>query len=205
MTQIKEIVNRFHHVTREMLPVPRQQLVLLEKYAYVKHVSKNTLLHSPGEKSVDYYFICSGLVRFYYLTDNGKEVNKSFVETNRFFAAPFNILQQQYPRYYVEALEDTVLLCIPMTLIERLCESNIHWSNLVRIQFNYLVEKKVAKEAQLLLSSAQERYLSLVEDSPGLVDKLPNYHIASYIGVTQEALSRIRKRISKSSHNNLVN
>ena len=159
--------------------------------------AKGDMLHRSGESADSVFFICSGLVRFFYITEEGKEHNKSFSKENQFVGATQNTVLPEPSRFYIQALEPTQTLSISLLGLNTLYLQSLQWANFGRLFMETLVVKKIRREESLLLDSAEERYKCFLEQEPDLVGRLPLYHIASFLGITDVALSRIRKRIKK--------
>ena len=156
---------------------------------------KNQLLFEAGEPVTDFFFIIKGLVRFFYLTEEGKEFNKAFAMENE-FAGSFSAMIFDAPcRYYVQALEKTVALVLPIRLIKDVYDRHPAWERVGRRHAESVAVKKEIREGEFLLDSAETRYRRLLSDCPKLVDRVQQYHIASYLGITDVALSRIRNKI----------
>lgn len=160
--------------------------------------SKGQFLVQEGESNGTLYYIDQGLVRFVYITDDGREFNKSFAAEGEFVGCLRSILSQQSCRFSIQALEDTQVLALNRQSRELLWNKHSEWERLGRVLAERLALKKEEREAQFLLDSAESRYQFLLEEYPGLCKRIPQYHIASYIGITDVALSRIRKRLSGS-------
>ena len=141
------------------------------------------------------YFICRGLVRFVYVTEDGRELNKSFAAEHNFVGCLRSILTRQVCRFSIQALEPTHVLYLTDYQRESLWETGQEWQNLGRILAEQLALKKEEREAQFLLDSVEKRYLQFIAENADLTHRIPQYHIASYLGVTDVALSRIRKRL----------
>ena len=152
-------------------------------------------LHRSGEIATNAFFICAGLVRFFYITEDGKEHNKSFSKENQFAGVVQSSVKPEPGRYYIQALEPTRVLALPLLHLNKLYQESLAWANLGRLYMEILALRKTNREAEFLLDSAEQRYKSFVEGEPELVDRLALYHIASYLGITDVALSRIRRRI----------
>ena len=172
-----------------------------EEWAYFsgklteKIFDKNQLLFEAGEPVPDFFFIIKGLVRFFYLTEEGKEFNKAFAMENE-FAGSFSAMIFDAPcRYYVQALEKTVALVLPIRLIKDVYDRHPAWERVGRRHAESVAVKKEIREGEFLLDSAETRYRRLLSDCPTLVDRVQQYHIASYLGITDVALSRIRNKI----------
>lgn len=158
---------------------------------------KNDYLISAGDVAENFYFILEGLVRFFYSTEDGKEFNKHFAMENG-FAGSFHSLVLGAPcGFFVQALEETNTLVLPNQLLRELYERHPCWERLGRRNAENLVLHKEAREKEFLLDSLETRYRRFLREYPGLVDRIPQYHIASFLGVTNVALSRIRKKINQ--------
>lgn len=148
-----------------------------------------------GEVATEVFFLCDGLVRFFYLQDDGKEHNKSFAEQTQFAGALQAEFSPQPSRFYVQALEPVSALALSLDGLHTLYNESLDWANLGRRYMQTVVLRKSAREASFLLDSAEQRYLDFQQQYPGLAERLPLYHIASYLGITDVALSRIRRRL----------
>ncbi len=157
---------------------------------------KNEYLVRAGDVAKNFHFIIEGLVRFFYSTEDGKEFNKSFAMENG-YAGSFHSLVLQAPcGFFIQALERTDTLVLPNQLLRELYERHSCWERLGRRNAENLVLVKEAREKELLLDSLETRYRRFLREYPGLADRIPQYHIASYLGVTNVALSRIRRKIN---------
>jgi CRP-like cAMP-binding protein len=150
-----------------------------------------------GETSDVLGFINAGLVRFFYHSPQGAEFNKSFCQENQFMAAYSAYLTQAPARFSIQALEESHILVAKLKDIVALFDRHNCWEKLGRILAEQLYIKKEQREAEFLLDDAETRYLNFRKQYPRLEGRLAQYHIASYIGITPVALSRIRKQLKK--------
>lgn len=167
----------------------------VRKFCTPAYFPKDKALHRSGDIANSVFFICSGLVRFYYISEEGKEYNKSFSHENQFAGAVQYAAQPEPCRFYIQALEPTHTLAISLEGLNTLYQESLAWANLGRLHMESLAVRKTSREAGFLLDSAEQRYKTFLAQEPGLVQRLPLYQIASYLGITDVALSRIRKRI----------
>ena len=158
--------------------------------------AKDAMLYRCGEIADSVFFICSGLVRFYYITEDGKQHNKSFSRENQFAGAMQYSVRPQPSRFYIQALEPTQTLAISLQGLNTLYLQSLPWANVGRFYMEALAVRKTDREASFLLDSAEQRYKDFLTQEPELVERLPLYHIASFLGITDVALSRIRRRIN---------
>ena len=164
----------------------------------LKEFEKNEILVRPGEPARYVYFLTRGLVRMYYEAEGGKQTNKSFARENMFVSGSIMPGGGQSD-FGVEALESTSTLMIAMADLQRLATAEPAWGNLINAYIAWLAGRKARREKQRLLESAEERYLGFKEDFPDIAERIPQYHAALYLGITDVALSRIKKRITSSS------
>lgn len=174
--------------------ISRSDFALIEQHLEFKRVLKKTLLAAESKQEENLLFICAGYVRQFYCTNTGKELNKAFDFENNILLN-LHLETANGTRLHVEALEDTVFISLPMDILWKLCSSNLAWSNLVRILVQVEAHRVEDRETRLLLDNAETRYVNFVTANEQNIHRIPNYHIASYIGITQEALSRIKRRI----------
>ncbi|OBX24104.1 MULTISPECIES: Crp/Fnr family transcriptional regulator [Bizionia] len=141
-------------------------------------------------------FIESGVVRLFIPKENPeKEITFGFSFTDQFVSAYDSFLTQSPSAYELQALTDTTLLSMSYADLQDVYK-NTQIGNLIgRLTAERLFLIKSRREQHLLNLTAEERYLKLFKERPELLKEVPLKYISSYIGVTPQALSRIRKRI----------
>jgi len=163
-------------------------------FFYQKYLSGECIIEA-GQPVSDLYFLTSGLARFYYLHPNGKEFNKSFATANNVVSSITSLTTGQGSAFYVQALATCECLCLSYKSLLLLAEQHKDWNALTLRLLEQLSIKKEAREADFLLLTATERYEKFLRECAPIVDQIPNYHIASYLGISEVALSRIRNRL----------
>lgn len=161
------------------------------------HLKKKTLLLKPGDIPSSFAFVHSGLLRAYTSDSNGSEYNKIFFAENSFPGAMVALLTASASRFALEALEDSFLLQIDYKQYRRLLNSceDLKWFHILYIEKHWIVEKE-QREIALVQNSASERYLDFKAKHANLLDRIPQFHIASHLGITPTQLSRIRKQLN---------
>jgi CRP-like cAMP-binding protein len=157
--------------------------------------SKKQLLLKCGEVENHLSFIEAGIVRFY-IPKEDNELTFSFAFGDSFVSAYDSFLTRQPSVYNVETLEKTVLWRITFDDLKTVYNLTESGNIIGRHAGELLFLNKSKRELSLLNESAEQRYLKLFSEQPRLIKQIPLKYIASYIGVTPQALSRIRKRIS---------
>jgi CRP-like cAMP-binding protein len=141
-------------------------------------------------------FVCTGLLRAYYLADDGTEANKTFI-ADREFAGPLPAAALGQPvACGIQALEPTTLLVAQYADFAVLLEEHPVFVQFQHKLTTWLLNRKEMRTRSLLLGGARERYLDFVERYPQLLGRLPQYHIASFLGITEVHLSRLRRTLA---------
>jgi CRP-like cAMP-binding protein len=178
--------------------IPREELRKLFKHKKIVYLKKDEFFLKAGEIPDRLGYNISGLLRLFYLDDSGKEINKHFCLENTVAVAYGPFLRREESEIYIQALEDTKLLVIDYKTYDDLLNSHICWQTVARkmAEIIFIIGQK--RESGFLLIDAQERYLQFLRDYPDLVNRISQYHIASYLGITPESLSRIRTNLKQS-------
>ena len=156
-------------------------------------LDKNEPWVRAGSSPKTIAFVREGLLRMFYTRDDGREVNKSFITEDGLCGALESLLDGAPTRLAIEALEPTRLLVADYARVTSFYAIDPYWERLGRIFAERLYVKKVRKEAQLLMDTAASRYERFLSEHPAVEARVPDYHIASYLGITPESLSRIKR------------
>ena len=141
-------------------------------------------------------FIESGIVRLFIPKDNPeKEITFGFSFKNQFVSAYDSFLTQLPPNYQLQTLTETAMLSISYKDLQSVYKSTQIGNLIGRLTAEDLFLIKSKREQDLLNLNAEQRYLKLFKERPELLKSVPLKYISSYIGVTAQALSRIRKRL----------
>ncbi len=159
--------------------------------------SKGEHLARSGDPLRDVFFVASGLLRLYYTDGEGREWNKAFTPEGGFAGSVASGLLGVPAPYAVQALEPSVVLAAGWDTLEALYERHPPLERLGRRLAERIVVKKELRERAFLELNATARYRAFVRDEPALLARLPLYHVASYVGVTEVSLSRIRGRLAR--------
>lgn len=166
----------------------------LEDLFTLREFSKGDHLFRQGELCRHLFYIKKGLVRVYYYSDKGKEITLWFSSEDTLVTAIDSFYLHKPTRDYCEALEDLVVYTITHSQLETLLNNKKG----AQITFNimYEVTRKMADLMESIkFRTAEERYISLMSNYPKILQRVSLGQIASYLGITQETLSRIRGKI----------
>lgn len=158
---------------------------------------KKTVFLKLGEIENYISFIAKGVVRLYIPKEfKEKEVTFGFSFINQFVSAYDSFLMRKPSNYELETLSETSLFSISFKDLQDVY-ANTEFGNLIgRLTAERLFMLKSRREQSLLNETAEERYFNLFKQRPELISVIPLKYVSSYIGVTPQALSRIRKRIT---------
>lgn len=188
-------LEKFKSICVQLASIPETEWADFVPYLSEWTFEKNDYLVRAGEVANNFYFISKGLVRFVYCTEDGKEFNKHFAMENGFAGSFQSLIWHEPCPFFIQALEKTETIILPNRVLNEFYDRHACWERIGRKNTEQLVLIKEAREKELLLDSLEVRYQRFLKEFPGLVDRMPQYHIASYLGVTDVALSRIRKKI----------
>lgn len=155
---------------------------------------KKTAILQNGHIENYLSFIEKGILRYYIPSEN-KDLTFTFVFDGEFTSGYDSFITRLPVNYTIEALSDTILWRISYDDLQDIYAETKIGNAIGRLASEGLFIKKSKRELSLLNDSAEQRYLNLFTEQPHLIQKIPQKYLASYIGITPQALSRIRKRI----------
>ena len=154
-------------------------------------VKKGEFLFEEGSICHQVFFIEKGLARIYYYSNSGKEITSWFFEENSFFTAIDSFYYHKPTRVFCETLEDSVIYSIKYSELEDLINKE-HGARLAFYVLYELMKRMTDFIVSIKFQSAEDRYNNMLKDYPSIFQRVSLGYIASYLGITQETLSRIR-------------
>lgn len=161
-----------------------------------KNYKKGDFLLKNGEICKNSFFVEQGLLRQYTIDEKGKEHIVQFAPENWLMSDRESIYFNQPSRYFIQALEDTQVFLIENKILLQLSKvdnSFLEFNNNLLHNHIMHLQKRIV---QLLSASAEDRYLDFVKIYPDLNLRVSQHYIASYLGITPESLSRVRKELA---------
>lgn len=173
----------------------KQQIELIRSKVTERELGKDEYLSEAGKIPRQVGFVTEGIFRFCYYNNKGEEITDYFIDENHFVTDYQNFESDMAASQYVQAITNSKLLVFSKQNWEELLNTIIGWDKIViKIVQKCLVEK-IERRSPLVSEDATTRYLSFIQKFPTLANRVPLSHIASYLGITQQSLSRIRKNI----------
>ena len=169
------------------------QIVQLFEY---RRLNKNDLFVKENQRCNEVAFIASGIFRSYYSTSNAEDVTYCFRFPHSLIAAYSSFITDGPSVESIQAISPAELWVIKKSAFEKLAADSLVWTKYLKLiaEQQYLeLEKRIF---QLQKETALQRYTVLLRDQPEFVQQIPLQYLASYLGITQRHLSRIRSEIS---------
>lgn len=161
-----------------------------------KIIKKNDYFNQQNIVCKDLGIIVKGIFRIYYYDDESGEEKNIFFFSEDQFVVSFRSFVFQHPcRYFIEALEDSEIIYISYDKLQYLYESHKNWERFGRMLAEHFFNNSQVRTEELLFLSHEERYLNLIAEHPNILQRINAYHIASFLGIKNQSLSRIRKRL----------
>jgi CRP-like cAMP-binding protein len=188
LLHIQNVINQFTTITDDQMKTIGS---MLSSASYKKH----EYFIKAGDLNSHAMFILSGLFRVFYINYKGTEYTKNFGTQNQFMA-PFNsILRGKPSNLYIQALEDSEVLLLDYNKCIKTAESNISLQIILRKIMEEAYLQKEKRESDLLFYDAETRYINFKKEFPNLLSQIKQHHIASFLGMSPETLSRIKRNI----------
>ncbi len=159
---------------------------------------KNDFFVQKDEYAKHIGFLQTGIVRAFFLNQQGKEYNKQFFVGPSIIGAYTSLLTKKPNKIAQQALTDCEILIADFKEIEKLYEKSHNLERLGRKIAEFYFLEKEQKEIEMALLDADKRYAIMKKNFPYLERTIPQYHIASYLGITPTQLSRVRKKYKTS-------
>ncbi|RAV99226.1 Crp/Fnr family transcriptional regulator [Pseudochryseolinea flava] len=152
---------------------------------------KGDLIHNADTICKESYFIQKGILRTYFLKD-GKEITEYFVSENEWVNSPRSMIQQKVDIYFIDALEDTIAFKLKIHHLGYLFDNFPEMERYARLSMGSLFGHFMERITSLRFTTAKEKYDHFLTVYGDLYPRLPLGMVASYLGITQETLSRLR-------------
>lgn len=154
---------------------------------------KNAMLLKEGQYSDESYFVLSGCIRCYYMVDGEEKTTAFYTESEVF--SPACVTNKNASEYNVACVEDSIIAVSTTDMEQDSFDKYPRLQELCRLVAEDLLAKKQEEYDIFKITNPEQRYLKLLETRPELFQRVPQYQMASYLGITPQSLSRMRKRL----------
>lgn len=173
----------------------KQQIDLITSKATETELRKDEYYWEAGKTVKQIGFLTDGVLRVYYYNNKGEEITRYFIDENHLILSGNTIDEMYTPSEYLSAITDCRLVVFSKQNWKDISETIIGWENIIQKIISKYHSEKMARRSELISQDGTERYLDFIQKFPILVNRVPLSFIASYLGITQSSLSRIRKNI----------
>lgn len=174
----------------------QQQIDLISKKATELNLKKDEYFSEAGKIAQQVGFVLDGIVRVCYYNNKGEEITKYFIDENNLVVDLESFENEIASTAYVQAITDTTIMVFSKKDWKELSNTIVGWDAIVHKVVSRALMQKVERRSPQISEDATTRYLKFLEIYPNVVNRVPLSFVASYLGVTQSSLSRIRKNIS---------
>lgn len=187
------MIDLLYNFLNQFAPISESEKAQLERFLYVKNLKSGEILFQEGKPSDVVAFVLRGFMFSYYTTANQEYKVKKFAWEGR-ITSPYStlIMGKSICYFSAVALEDSALVCINYKDLSRLCDTHACWQKIGRRIAELSLVERENREYEALCLPLSERYEIFLERHHDILHRIPQYLIASYLGVSPVSLSRIR-------------
>ena len=175
----------------------QQQIELVKSKGVVKEIRKDEYYQEAGKIPREVIFLTEGIFRICYYNNKGDEITKYFIDENNFIVDIISYNQNIPSSEYAQAVTDARYVVLSKEAMRELSMTIIAWDEIIAKITAKAFAEKVNKISHMMPEDATQRYVNFVQDFPNIANRVPLSYLASYLGITQSSLSRIRKNISR--------
>ena len=177
------------------MPINEGSMEALSRLAQEVSFPKQTTILDIGEKQNYIYLILQGMARSFYIDEKGNDITKLFMRENEFLMGEALFMEESLEVF--EAVENLKCLRFDAKSFKEIVFSDPVFERIYIASLERTIRYKMRREYAFQCLNATERYLEFQKEYPNIENRLPQNLIASYLGVTKESLSRIRKKLSE--------
>ena len=174
-----------------------RELDFIRSHLSLTHLNKRDYFLKCGEIQKNMGFLYQGLLRSYYVDQQGKKVTISFVSENAYAADYPSFIQQKPSKYYLEALEPCIVVNLPYAAIQEAYRQFKNFEQYGRLIAERILLKKQERIENFLFENAEYRYHQFIEKNQNIINRISLTDLSSYLGIERQSLSRIRKKLAE--------
>lgn len=177
-------------------PMSKQLTERIKSITRIAQHPKKTILLKEGDINNHICMVISGLVRSYYLNE-GKEITSRLMDEGFIITSWISFYTRKPGNEFLETIEDTTLACVHYNDIQNLYDEFPEFNIIGRKQVEYSFYMSELRTRMLRKHTAEEKYKFFIENHPTLLQRVSLKNIATYLGMNEETLSRVRTRYHK--------
>jgi len=168
-----------------------RSFLTIEKY------KKKEFLYKNGEVQKEIGYVCQGLIRKFYINEKGNEIITGFSREKQYATDYPSFLRQKPSKYHIECLEPSIIVKMPYVKLQEAYSKHKGNEMYGRLIAESVITRETDRVESLLFESAEERYLNFLDKNKEIINRISLTHLASYLGIERQSLSRIRSNLAK--------
>jgi CRP/FNR family transcriptional regulator, anaerobic regulatory protein len=174
-----------------------EQFALMQQCYIPRKMKRGEFLMRAGEVAQYGAFVARGCLRSYHIDEKGKEHILQFAPENWWISDMGSLLNQEPSLYFIDAVEDSDALLVDVPSLHNLIERIPQFAEHYRLGLQKHAAAKNRRIISSMSATAEERYQEFLQTYPSIALRVPQHMLASYLGITPETLSRVRKQLSR--------
>lgn len=188
-------IDKLYNELTKYTPIPESEWLKLTTKLSVLRFNKNDFFIHEGDKPDKLSFIVSGIFRVFYTSEKAEEKVLVFRAENKFLTAFSSFLENKPSVLSLQALEESLLLYIPLTDYNELLGGHSCWQIITSKLTQEIFIEKEKREREFLSDDAETRYLNFIRKYSDIENRINQYQVASYLGISHVTLSRIKGKL----------
>lgn len=189
------MIEKFKNYLLAKVKFSNEELDLGLSKLKINKLCENEHFLQAGDKCNKLAFVLEGLFKVYYIDNEGEEQIRSFIVENDFLASYTDMISDRESFVYIQALEDSIIAEISYESLKSLENEYYSWLLFSKTILEKVVQFKENRIREFLQDDAKQRYLNFKKKYPTLENRIKQYQVASYVGISPISLSRIRKEM----------
>lgn len=185
---IDSYLKLFTHLSSEELEILRSQLI-------IKELGKKEFFFESGEIQRHMGYVCKGLLRRYYINEKGNKITTGFAKEFEYATDYPAFIRQKPTKYNMVCLEPSVIILLSYEDIQKGYKKFKNNEMYGRLIAEHVLTVQTDRVESFLFENAEQRYLNFIDKNPDIINRISLTHLASYLGIERQSLSRIRKKI----------
>jgi len=193
----EKIINYLLFYKKIVPEFTKQELDFIATKVVIKSIPRNELYLKQGDIQRKLAFVSEGLLRIYYINSKGNEITVGFSNENVFSTDYSAFVKQMPSNYNIKSVEPSVIIELDFEHIQEGYDLYKNYERFGRLITEKILNQRQKKLESFLFDTAEQRYTDFINDFPHLFNRISITHLASFIGVERQSLTRIRKKLMR--------
>ncbi len=192
--EFKEYIDSY---LKTFVDLNSDELSFINSSLSIRKYNKKEFLFESGMVQKEVGFVCKGFLRRYYINEKGNKITTGFINENNYATDYPSFIRQKPSKYFIECLEPSVIIKFPYNKIQEGYTKFKAIEMYGRLIAEWVLTVQTDRVESFLFENAEERYLKFIDQNKDIINRVSLSHLASYLGIERQSLSRIRSKIAK--------